>query len=241
MAIKFEELDFCSTPIGDLSLRRRRMPQFGDLDIYEVKLGEEFLMSSLFHQAEEQLATLGLNALNGENLSVVVGGLGLGHTAVSALRDARVDSLIVVEYLEPVIRWHKNHLLPLGKTLTQDSRCKIVSGDFFALAKNSEIGFNTESPAKKFDAILLDIDHSPTNLLSQTNKHFYTESGLKELSKHLNSNGVFALWSDTPDEGEFEGHLKKVFHSVEVHNIEFDNAINGSKSRNAIYIAKQGS
>lgn len=76
----FEELDNCDTPIGELSLRRRRIPALGDAPIYEVKLGEEFLMSSLFVAAEEALAEQGLAACHGQALDVVVGGLGLGHT-----------------------------------------------------------------------------------------------------------------------------------------------------------------
>ena len=59
----FEELDFQITPIGELALRRRRIPKLGELDVYEVKLGEDFLMSSLFHEAERQLSKLGLGAL----------------------------------------------------------------------------------------------------------------------------------------------------------------------------------
>ena len=56
MSWNYEELDFRPTPIGELMLRRRRMPELGDTDIYEVKLGEEFLMTSLFHEAEHRLA-----------------------------------------------------------------------------------------------------------------------------------------------------------------------------------------
>ena len=37
----YEELDYQETEIGGLMLRRRRMEQFGDFDIYEVKLGDE--------------------------------------------------------------------------------------------------------------------------------------------------------------------------------------------------------
>ena len=44
-------------------------------------------MSSLFHEVEEALADLGLAAVAGEKLDVVVGGLGLGYTAVAALKD----------------------------------------------------------------------------------------------------------------------------------------------------------
>lgn len=45
------ELDWKPTPISDTSLRRRRDPLSGD-DVYEVKLGDEFLMSSLFTEGE---------------------------------------------------------------------------------------------------------------------------------------------------------------------------------------------
>ena len=55
-----EELDFQSTPIGDISLRRRRDPRFPGIELYEVKLGDEFLMSSLFHAAEDALADYGV-------------------------------------------------------------------------------------------------------------------------------------------------------------------------------------
>jgi hypothetical protein len=39
----FEELDWSSTPIGEVSLRRRTD---GDVDVFEVKLGDEFLRGS---------------------------------------------------------------------------------------------------------------------------------------------------------------------------------------------------
>ena len=95
----FEEIDSQESPIGEISLRRRRIPAFGERDIYEVKLGDEFLMSSMFYAAEEALSTLGLAAVQGEGLRVVVGGLGLGYTAVKALEDARIAELLVVEAL----------------------------------------------------------------------------------------------------------------------------------------------
>ena len=56
-------------------------------------------MSSLFTEAEIQLAKLGLDGLEGDELDVVVGGLGLGYTALAALENPRVRSLIVVEVM----------------------------------------------------------------------------------------------------------------------------------------------
>jgi hypothetical protein len=55
VSLRFEELDRSPTPIGEVSLRRRRAPG-SCVDIFEVKLGDEFLMSSLFTVAEVELA-----------------------------------------------------------------------------------------------------------------------------------------------------------------------------------------
>ena len=237
MSFNYEELDFRSTSLGDLILRRRRMKQFGDCDIYEVKLGDEFLMSSLFHEAECQLAKLGLASLEKEKLNIVVGGLGLGYTAVSALEDSRVSSLVVVDYLEAVIEWHQEGLVPNGRILMEDARCRLVHADFFALSSDHTKSFDPESREIKYDAVLLDIDHTPTNVLHQTNTRFYTEKGLEELSRHLNPNGVFALWADGEPEESFTRHLEKVFDHVESHPIEFENPITGGTSMNAVYVA----
>ena len=114
MSLSFEELDFRPTPMGVLSLRRRRRPM-SDVDVYEIKLGDEFLMSSQFTAAEIELARLGLAALGRADLDVVVGGLGLGYTARAVLESAGVRSLIVVDALAEVIEWHAQGLLPSAR------------------------------------------------------------------------------------------------------------------------------
>ena len=238
MSLNYEELDVRQTPLGDLMLRRRRLLQLGGLEIYEVKLGEYFLMSSLFHEAESQLSKLGLGVLTKKKLDVVIGGLGLGYTAVSALEDKRVKSLVVVEFLEGVIEWHQNGLVPLGKTLMADSRCRLVHADFFAMSRDVLKSFDPENPAIKHDAILLDIDHTPDNVLHQTNTRFYSEEGLKELAQHLKPGGVFALWADGFPVESFTNKLCKVFESVEAHTIIFDNPIAGGSSEGAVYVAQ---
>lgn len=238
MGLNIEELDYRQTPIGELILRRRRLLQLGGLEVYEVKLGDYFLMSSLFHEAEVQLAKLGLGKLEQDGLDVVIGGLGLGYTAVSALEDKRIKSLVVVEYLEGVIQWHKTGLVPLGKTLMADPRCRLVSGDFFAMSRDTSQSFDPKNPGVKHDAILLDIDHKPTHVLHQTNTRFYTMEGLNELIRHLKPGGVFGLWADGEPEAEFTDHLSKVFATVEAHTIRFDNPITGSTSEGAVYLAQ---
>src|ERR671912_557995 len=128
MSRRFEELAFSATPMGELTLRRRRAPQLG-VDVYEVKVGDEFLMSSLFTVAEVELARLGLAALPGDDLDVVVGGLGLGYTARAVLDDPRVRSLLVVEAVGEVISWHQRGLLPDAAALTADPRTRFAEAD----------------------------------------------------------------------------------------------------------------
>ncbi len=233
-----EELDFRPTPIGDLILRRRRLHDFGDREIHEVILGDAFLMTSVFHEAESQLANLGLAAVKAPApLDVVVGGLGLGYTAVAALEDPRVSSLVVVEYLEGVIEWHQNGLVPLGETLTRDPRCRLVHADFFALSRQLDQSFDPDHPGKLHDAILLDIDHTPTHVLHQSNARFYTEDGLLEAAKHLKPGGTFSLWADGAPEDSFTQRLANVFDTAKSHTIEFDNPMTGGTSVGAVYVA----
>jgi hypothetical protein len=144
MSALFEELDYRETPIGALSLRRRRELRLG-VDVFEIKLGEDFLMSSLFTASEIALARLGLAGLSGRNLDVVVGGLGLGYTAAAVLEHEEVGSLLVIETLAAVIDWHRSGLVPLGPGLTGDPRCKLIHGDFFALSA-AEAGFDPDAP-----------------------------------------------------------------------------------------------
>jgi hypothetical protein len=125
---RFAELDAATTPMGPISLRRRWDPTV-EHEVYEIKLDDEYLMSSMFTTAEAELARIGLADLPDMPLDVAVGGLGLGYTAHAALADPRVRSLLVIEALEPVIDWHQRHLVPLGANLTSDPRCRLVAGD----------------------------------------------------------------------------------------------------------------
>ena len=98
MSVNFEELDFRPTAMGVLSQRRRRHLT-SSVDIYEIKLCDESLMSSLFTVVEIALARLGLAALERADLDVVVGGVVLGYTALAVLENSGVRSLIVVDAL----------------------------------------------------------------------------------------------------------------------------------------------
>ncbi|MCY0095997.1 spermidine synthase [Hoeflea ulvae] len=237
MSRLFEELDYRPTPIGALVLRRRREARLG-IDILEIKLGEEHLMSDLFTASEIALADLGLSACKGEGLDVVVGGLGLGFTAKAALDQPRTGSLIVVEYLEAVIDWHRTGLLPLGPDLTGDPRCRLVEGDFFAMARGD--GFDPEVPGRLFDAILLDIDHSPDALLDARSESFYQPEGLEKLAAHLKPGGIFGLWSDALTDDSFTARLASVFSEAWAEPVTFHNPLQDKPFTQTVYLGRKG-
>ena len=234
MSRAFEELARQQTPIGEISLRRRLEPTLL-VDVFEVKLGDEFLMSSLFTTGEQELARLGLAATAVEELDVVVGGLGLGYTARAALEDPRVRSLRVIDALAEVIDWHHRHLVPLGAELTDDPRCHLVHGDFFAMVVEG-LRFDPPGPTC-FDVILLDIDHSPSHLLHSGHAGFYRPAGLRRLAENLHPGGVFALWSNDPPDDSFLAVLQAEFAAAAANVVSFPNFYTGVDASSTIYVA----
>jgi len=223
--------------MGAISLRRRTDPLL-DVDVYEAKLGDEFLMSSLFTVAEVELARLGLAALPTDELDVldvVVGGLGLGYTAQAVLEDPRVRSLAVVEALGEVIGWHEQELLPDTAGLATDPRARLLHGDFFAMTAGT--GFDPQLPGRAFHAVLVDIDHTPRHVLHPSHAAFYTPAGLRQLTRHLLPGGVFALWSDDPPDPGFRAVLGEVFTDEDAHVVTFPNPFTREDSANTVYVA----
>ncbi|MPZ47139.1 MAG: spermidine synthase [Betaproteobacteria bacterium] len=233
MSVDFEELDYRRTPLGDLILRRRAQLSLG-VEVYEVKLGDEFLMSSLFTAGEVALADLALSKRNAP-LDVVVGGLGLGYTAHAVLRYPEVRSLLVVEALEVVIDWHRRGLVPLGNELVADPRCEFINRDFFEAFKSH--GIDPNSPSRRFHAILVDIDHSPRHVLHPSHSALYQPAGLKHLAAQLHGGGVFALWSNDPPDEEFCNALASVFPQYEAHVVRFPNPLQNREAANTVYVA----
>ena len=230
MSARFAELDWQQTPMGELTLRRRHDPVL-EKDVFEVILGDEYLMSSHFTVAEIELAHLALAAVSGDDLDILVGGLGLGYTAAAVLRHERVGSLVVVEALEVIVEWHQRGLLPMSAALTTDTRASFEIDDFFERMR-------ADAVPRRFDAIIVDIDHSTTHHLHPSHAAFYSVDGIKRMQRHLAPHGVFALWSDDPPEAAFVAVLSTVFGTVDSHVVTFDNALTDGTSTNTVYVAR---
>lgn len=238
MSALFEELDYAPTPIGAISLRRRHVLAL-KTDVFEILLGEEHLMSSLFTASEIALADEGLSALSGGGLDVLVGGLGLGYTAQAALAHNSVAKLTVVDLLEPVIRWHVEGLVPMGTELADDPRCHLVQGDFFALAASDD-GFDAGQPGRQFDAVLIDIDHTPERWLHGGSEGFYTHEGLRNLQHFVKPGGIAGLWSDEAPDAAITSLLASAFDDAWAEPVRFSNPLqDGAEIVQAVYLGRK--
>lgn len=215
MPIDFQVLAYEDTPLGPLCLRRRKTLSEPQQWVTEVTLNHEFLMSSLHTASEEALATIPLRRHSGGELSVLIGGLGLGHTAQAALNCPHVAHVQVVEYLPQVIQWMQEGLTPLAGKLLADERLRVVQGDVYERLLSPCDGSN-------FDVVLIDVDHSPQDQLAPENARFYTADGLRRATAHLRDSGVLAMWSYEQDT-ELLTAMEQVFSESEAMPIAYYN------------------
>lgn len=213
-AASFEILSYEPTPLGILCLRRRELLSEPGTMVTEVTLNHEFLMSSYHTASERALASVAADMLEGQDLQVMVGGLGLGYTAAEVLSCDRVARVEVVELLPQVIDWLNQGLIPLADALQAAPRLHVSEGDVYQRLWHP--------PQKQFDAILIDVDHSPDDQLDTGNESFYTEAGLQRAKLHLAENGVLGVWSYA-ESSPFANALKKVFREVRIEPVTFEN------------------
>jgi len=87
--------------------------------------------------------------------------------------------------------------------------------------------------------VLLDIDHSPRNLLDEGNAAFYQPAGLRSLAVQLLPGGIFAMWSDDPPDETFLAALREVFPNVRAEVVTFPNALLERESSSTVYLAER--
>lgn len=209
--MNFEILAYEETPLGLLCLRRREiLSQPGTL-VTEVTLNHEFLMSSYLTASERALTEVGLErVLGGEELRVLIGGLGLGYTAASALDSVMVNHVEVVEFLPQVISWLESGLVPLAERLNADERLEVTHGDIYErLSRPGE---------QEFELIAIDVDHSPEDVLGEQSQGFYSREGLTRAKSHLTKGGVLGVWS-YDESSPLLANMKEVFGTVTVEKV----------------------
>ncbi len=228
----FEILDWRTTPLGVLCLRRRELLSQPGTTVTEVTLDGEFLMSSYHTDSERALASRAIEWHGGgDDLRVLVGGLGLGYTAHEALAAPSVCEVEVVERLGAVIDWLDQGLLPLAPALQAADHLRVVDGDIFARL------LGPRADARPWDVVAIDVDHSPDELLDPRHRPFYTADGLRLARAHLGPSGVLAIWSSA-DSDAFEAQLRKVFDEVRRDVIAWHNELIDRDQEDVLFLAR---
>ena len=212
--LNLEILAYEESPLGPLCLRRRELLSQRGTFVTEVTLNHEFLMSSLYTDSERALAQTALQMHSGNDLQVLVGGLGLGYTAREAVLSQRVARVEVVELLPQVIDWLGRGLVPLSSELCGEQRLVVHQGDIYRRLAGS--------PNQRFDVILIDVDHSPDERLGEESGSFYSTQGLRTARQHLAADGILGVWSYA-ESSPFAEALAETFAQVRVEPVTYDN------------------
>jgi spermidine synthase len=224
-----EILAYEDTPLGPLCLRRRELLSAPGTVVTEITLDHAFLMSSYNTASERALASVALEMHPDTELSVLVGGLGLGYTAHAALQSDRVARVEAIELLPQVIDWLNQGLVPLSQPLLGDPRFTPSQGDVYG---------RLSSPAtERFDLILIDVDHSPDEHLGDISASFYAESGLALAREHLAPGGLLGVWSYA-ESSEFSRALRAVFDEVRVVPVTFFNELVDEETTDWLFFAR---
>ena len=226
---RFEILAWEPTELGTLCLRRRELLFRPGTIVTEVTLNNEFLMSSFLTDSERALSEIALAMHSGSDLSVLVGGLGLGYTADAALQSDRVAICEVVEFLPQVIGWLRDGLVPLSEKLNGESRLSLTHDDIYAKLAGP--------PSKKHDLILIDVDHSPDDNLGTTSGRFYTTEGLRQAKQHLSEKGVLGVWSYA-ESSPFADAMRDVFQEVRIEPVTVFNPLVEEEQTDWLFFAR---
>ena len=179
-----EELGRVDGPHGEVALWRRTADD--GAVVTELVVDGVFAMDDVDTSTERALATEALARVDGAELAVLVGGLGLGWTTAEVLRSPDVAEVVVVELEDALLGWAADGLLP-GLPSTGDPRLDLVAGDVAA----------SFTPGR-YDVVLLDVDNGPDFLVHGSNAGLYGAPGLARALAALRPGGVLAIWSADP-------------------------------------------
>jgi spermidine synthase len=198
--IRYRTVDREVTPLGVLELRHYRTSD-GETG-YEISIDGSFLMASHGSHSERAMAALAHARLGRrENLRVLIGGLGAGHTLRAALDLPGVSRVEVVEIGARVAGWNRRYFAAANGAAVDDPRVTVTVGDVLdrLLACRSA-----------FDLVLLDVDNGPGWLAAPDNLALYEPPGLQACLAALRPGGALAVWSPR-DNPAFATSLTAVF------------------------------
>lgn len=186
MRIRFDRIDRQVTPLGTLTLHRYEA-ETGEVG-YEVRIDDAFLMATHGAYGEIAMVELAHRRLpaGAGGLSVLVGGLGAGHTLRAVLDLAAVARVDVVEISSKVVEWNRCHFAEVNGQGLEDPRVTVVCADLAQVLP---------SRSASYDLMLIDVDNGPGWLATPKNSRLYEPAGLGDCRRALRAGGVSAFWS----------------------------------------------
>ena len=175
------------------------------------------LMASAARRCETELSNFVMGPLRDRNdITVLLAGLGMGYTLSTLLQSPRVIRVDVVEHSPAIIEWNRTHLSTLhNEPPLADSRVHVHTmglSDYLRSMRYGTIpGLQLENGG--YLAVVLDLDHGPSELLRSQNASLYSDDGLQDLEGALRAGGVLALWS-TQREPELLASLQSRFQNL---------------------------
>lgn len=166
--------EFSSDP--DVSIRTRHD------GVTELRVNGMFLMDNVETTSERHLAD---QALTHGAREILVGGLGLGYTA-RALLDGGAERVVVAELARPIVEAMQAGHIP-GADILADERLTVEVGDVVDVV--------AAQPNGSLDAILMDVDNGPDDLVHERNAELYRDAFMAACRAKLRDHGHMAIWS----------------------------------------------
>ncbi|MDB6156144.1 MAG: spermine synthase [Chthoniobacteraceae bacterium] len=198
---------------------------------YFMKHNGRQLMSSTATASELLLADLGCEHLRDHDRPrILIGGLGLGYTLKRVLEIVVPTAVVHVAELFPeVVEWNRQYLGALNGKLLEDRRVKVLVQDVFQVIREA-------ATAGRYNAILLDVDHTPASLVQAKNARLYDRHGYALLAKALKPAGRAAFWSATEEPG-FIPRLNQAGFEVKAYEAKAHER--AKRAAHRIYVAEQ--
>jgi spermidine synthase len=169
-------------------------------EAYDVVLDGRRVVASDARRSEQSLVELALGPLRGrDDISVLLGGLGMGFTLRAVLDSPGVKRVDVVEASPAIVEWEARYFAGLNGDALKDPRVKLHRVELASFLKQLRLGGGPEVspdvPSDGWFALILDLDEGPTRLSRPGNQALYTDEGVTRLEEALRPGGVLALWS----------------------------------------------
>lgn len=186
-------LETAQGPDGEtLELRRVK-------DGFVITANGRVIIDSALRRSERELINVGMVPLRDrQDITVLLAGLGMGHTLAALLESPRVIRVDVVEHSSAIIDWNRSHLGTLHKASPlDDPRVHVhnMSLDKYLRALRYKSLPDVKIEGDGYLAVILDLDEGPSQLLRPKNADLYSDDGLQDLEEALRPGGVLALWS----------------------------------------------